>query len=264
LRGGQCLPDVKNLGDNITYLIELKEELRQASKADRRLLYLEIDSVAVGYRWLCAHAPSRKQGYLSDRRSGVTSSGRSSNRVEEHLAVGLFNKKALVLPNGGCLSLLDYQFPLRSAHTDTRIGKVDLLGLFADGTLAVIELKVDSSLEDRRIGLVEGLIYAAIVEGNIEQIAEEVLLARQRQVLRVPPKILVVAPPRFWSDARGYPSTAGLQKMTSDIMSAIPIEIALLCLNDAELIGLGLNGRRPTVRGSAFLSPVSDNHNGSV
>jgi hypothetical protein len=180
--------------DSITDLIELKERLRRLRKADRQSLRLDAAGLAAGYRDLRANAPRRAQGYLSQRHLGITSSRGSSNRQEEHLAAGLFRRGELPLPNGERLRLLDYQFPLKSVRGVSGIGKVDLLGLYDDGVLAVVELKVRANSEDRRIALLEGLIYGAIVEANIEQIAQEISVARGCHVSRTRPKILVVAP----------------------------------------------------------------------
>src|SRR5580704_12560497 len=108
-----------------------------------------------------SNAPRRAQGYFSTSRSGVTSSGGFTNRIEEHLAVALWCRAELALPNGELLRLLDYQTPLKSVRADNGIGKIDLLGLHADGALAVVELKVEQNAEDRRFALLEGLIYAA-------------------------------------------------------------------------------------------------------
>jgi hypothetical protein len=112
-------------------LIELKERLR----------HVNADGLAIGYHCLCAHAPRRAQRYLSPQHFGITSSGDRSNRIEEHLAAGLFLRRELILPNGERLRLIDYQLPLKSVRADRGIGKIDLLDLYDDGTLAVVELK---------------------------------------------------------------------------------------------------------------------------
>ncbi len=242
--------------NTVTHLVDLTQRLRRLSKAERRLICLDVDDLAAGYHNLCANAPSRKQGYLSRRRLGITSSGKTSNRSEEHLAVGLFNRKELALPNGERLKILDYQFPLKSSSADSGIGKIDLLGLFDDGTLGVIELKTDSNSEDRRIGLMEGLIYASIVEANIEQIASEVYAVHHCRVAHVRPKVLLIAPPVFWSNTNSVPLVDDLQELTDKIRIAIPIDITLLILADAELVKFGRDGDPPVIRGHAFLSTV--------
>lgn len=150
--------------DSITNLIDLKNDLRASPKLARQSLRLDAGILAAGYFQTRANAPRRAQGYLSTSRSNVTSSGAFTNRIEEHLAVGLCRRGELALPNGERLRLLDYQTPLKSVRADNGIGKIDLLGLHADGTLAVVELKVEQNSENRRIALLEGLIYAAMIE----------------------------------------------------------------------------------------------------
>lgn len=119
-----------------------------------------------------------------------------------------------------------------------------------------MELKVERNREDRRIGLLEGLIYAAIIEANLEMIAAEVTALHGYRVVTSRPKILLAAPPGFWSDTTLYPSVAGISGLASEISSAIPIDIVLLSLNGAENIELGLDGTRPTIQIGIVLSPV--------
>lgn len=251
-------------GGFITSLIELKEHLRLRSKAKRKSFRLDADELAAAYHVQRKCSPRRAQGYLSSTRIGVTSSGGASNRTEEHLAVGLFLRGELSLPNGEALTLLDYQFPLKSVRADTGIGKIDLLGLHKDGTLAVVELKVAGNSEDRRIALLEGLIYAAAVEANIEQIATELLAARNVGILQNRPKIIVIAPRDYWFDERISPSVDDFNALTRAVACAIPLEISSFCLDDADLVAFGLNGRPPQLRGHAFLSLVDGDTSQSV
>jgi hypothetical protein len=248
-----------NRRDVITNLIDLKSDLRRLPKSGRRSLRLDANMLAAGYFQMRSNAPRRAQGYFSATHSGVTSSGGFTNRIEEHLAVALWCRGELALPNGERLRLLDYQTPLKSVRADNGIGKIDLLGLHADGTLAVVELKVEQNAEDRRIALLEGLIYAAIVEANIAQIAKEFGDAHRRTIVTARPRVLVIAPPTYWSDDRAYPSTGDLATLAGGIARAIPLDISLLRLCDADALELGLNGRPPRVRGHAFLSPLGDN-----
>jgi hypothetical protein len=244
--------------DPIISLLEWKERLRRLSKADREVLRLHAADLAVAYHEQRLHAPRRAQGYFSRSRTGVTSSAEGSNRVEEILAASLFRRGSLSLPNGDSLTLLDYQFPLKSVRANADIGKVDLLGLFEDGTLAVIELKVAGNRKDRRIALLEGLIYAAIIERNIEQIAEEALLAKGCRVSQTRPRVLLIAPTNYWTENRTSPPTEEFEILISDVARAVPLEISALCLNDASLAALSLNDRKPQVNGLASVSPVTD------
>ena len=221
-------------GNSIVSLLEWKDRMRRLPKADREALRLHAADLAAAYHEQRLHAPQRAQGYFSPSRNGITSSGEGSNRTEEILAAKLFRRGALSLPNGDRLTLLDYQFPLKSVRADTGIGKVDLLGIFEDGTLAVIELKVAGNREDRRIALLEGLIYAAIVERNIERIAEEAWLARGCRVSQTRPRVLLIVPASYWTESRTCPSTEEFEILMKDVARAVPLEIADWCLNDAS------------------------------
>jgi hypothetical protein len=196
------------------------------------------------------------QGYLSASRVGVTSSGLTSNRKEEHLAVALFNRRELVRTDGRWLTLIDYQFPLKSVRADRGVGKIDLLGLCDDGTLAVIELKLAHNAEDRRIALVEGLIHAAVLQANIEVVANEVSAQRQRPIGPTRPKIMIVAAPEYWDDAAAIPPRPDLESLVDKLATATSIDIELFCLCDAKLVEFGLAGRPPRLLGHAYLSSL--------
>jgi hypothetical protein len=159
----------------------------------------------------------------------------------------------LSLPNGEAWTLLDYQFPLKSVRADAGIGKIDLLGLHKDGTLVVVELKVAGNREDRRIALLEGLIYAAAIEANIEQIAAEFLATKNVRIFQDRPAVIVIAPRDYWFDERISPSVDDFNALTRAVALAIPLEISSFCLNDADLVAFGLNGRPPQLRGHASL-----------
>lgn len=229
------------------------------SKAGRYSLRLNADDLAAAYRDQRDHAPRRARGYFSASRSGVSHDGNASNRTEEHLAVDLFLRGGLTLPNGEQLTLLDYQFPLKSARADLGIGKIDLLGLYDDGTLAVVELKVAGNREDRRIALLEGLIYAAVVEANIEKIAAEVLAVKGRHIVREQPRVLLVAHPDYWSESRTYPATEDLDGLINAVAQAIPLEIAIFGLRNGTLVTLASSPH--AVQGRSVALPLDIEHN---
>lgn len=132
-------------------------------------LVSNVEMLAHAYKDLVRFAPRRHdrgKRYLHGR-SGVTSSGTSSNRREEHLAVALYNASrggaAFVLPDQRQLEIIDYQMPLKARRDDRRIGKVDLFAV-VDGRLpCVVELKTasESARGDTPLrALLEGLAYA--------------------------------------------------------------------------------------------------------
>lgn len=243
--------------DQLIDLIDVKERLRRLSKAERQALVLDPAALARGYHRLRETAPRRAQGYLSKNRTGVTASGAASNRIEEHLAVALFNRGALMLPEEP-LTLLDYQFPLKGVRADSGVGKIDLLGLRRDGSLAIFELKVADNAEDRRIALLEGLIYAAIVEANIDAIAAEFRAGCGREIARVRPHIVIAAPPGYWANEKPFPDLGAFHRLVRETAVAVETPILICRVDDADALELGLNGRPPLVRGHAYLSPVAE------
>ena len=56
------------------------------------------------------------------------------------------------------LKIIDYQTPLKARQADSRIGKIDLLGLVGD-RLTVIELKAGGGSDSPLRALLEGLAY---------------------------------------------------------------------------------------------------------
>jgi hypothetical protein len=216
----------------MTNLIDLMQSLRRMPKSERALLRLNAGDLADGFRQLRENAPRRLQGFYSPTRSGLN--GEPTIRMEEYVAAALWRKGDIALPNGERLHLLDYQMPLKSVRTDKGVGKVDLLGVDERGTLAVIELKVKGDSEDRRIGLLEGLIYAAIVEANVAKISDDFFKGRGAKISAVRPRVLVVAPAKFWDDDRAYPAAYEIAEIARAVGALIPIEIGLLRLCDAE------------------------------
>lgn len=147
---------------------------------------------------------------------------------------------------------LDYQFPLKSVQANKGVGKIDLLGLREDGTLAVVELKIEDSVEDLYVALLEGLIYAAVVEANIAAIADEFRTARGHESGLGRPHVLIIAPPAYWSNARLHPDIDVFSRLAQATASAVDTRILLCRLEDADDLELGLAGRPPRVRGQAL------------
>jgi hypothetical protein len=226
------------LGSPFVDLLERKTQLKRWPKAARQALALTADELASGYHLMRETAPRRQQAYFSDVRTGITASSGASNRAEEHLAAKLFRGKTVALPDGKHLRLLDYQFPLKAMRTDAGIGKVDLLGLNADGRLVVVELKGGGNTEDRRIALVEGLIYAAIIEANIDLIANEAHAKFGFFVAPDRPAILLIGPHAYWADPRPFPTTSDMVRLAARVSAHIPIEISAMCLEGANLAWL--------------------------
>ena len=164
-------------------------------------------------------APHR---HMRDKRyfvghSGKTSSGGSSNRREEHLAVALWNASQegapLILPDGRQLNLLDYQLPLKAKRDDVGVGKVDLFSVIDGAQSCVIELKIQPSgtgYGDTPLrGFLEALAYCAIVEANAADIAMEASENFHLKLTGNRPTLIVMAPEEYWFNSTSVvPPTA--------------------------------------------------------
>ena len=170
---------------------------------------IDMDSLCKEFEELRAAAPSRPErgkpyfvgheGRLRPKDPG--------NPSEKHLAIALWRlrRKMLHTPARADVTqvrLLDYQFPLKAARSDTGLGEVDLLGVTAGGRIAIIELKVkrrDGDPGDTPVhALMEGLRYAAVVQANIGAITAEIRCLFAIDVPDRPPIMQILAPDDWW------------------------------------------------------------------
>ena len=151
-----------------------------ARALDVAIAALNIEALTAEYHGLQEVAPRRalrgKEYFVGHTRTTPGTTG--SNRREELLARELCAQDPRwPWPDGGRFRLLDYQVPLKAQQNDTRIGKIDLLGLTDAGRLVVIELKVDGPDGQRSdpppSALMEALRYTAILQANQLNIANE-------------------------------------------------------------------------------------------
>jgi hypothetical protein len=145
---------------------------------------------------------------------------------------------------------------LKSKQDDTGVGKVDLLGVSDDKVVSVIEIKLGGNQEDKRIGLVESLIYAAIIEANIDKITAEFNLESDALISNARPRILLVAPPAFWMQKPTTPSTEATLSLIKAVADSLPINIQVLSLMDAELVPPAPAIKSPQLVGHAFLASI--------
>ena len=163
-------------------------------------------------------------------------------------------------PNGSRFYLLDYQFPLKAWQSDEGIGKIDLLGLTDQGRLMVIEMKVKSRDKNNRgdtpaAAMLQGLRYAAIVQANQEEIAEEAKHRFNIPINSDPPIVQVFAPKDWWQGwlklgkstrrAAGDWETAFI-KLSEDIEQQIGIPIEYLEIEtNGSALTIGGDGQPP-------------------
>src|SRR3546814_20509598 len=98
---------------------------------------------------------------------GAPATTAASNRLEEHLAIALFNLgRHWLRPAGGWFRLLDYQVPMKARQPDDRLGKIDLHGVTNRGRLMITELTIESHSGGRSHppppALVAGLRHAPV------------------------------------------------------------------------------------------------------
>ena len=166
---------------------------------------IDKDSLCKEFDELRAAAPSRPDGgkpYFV-RHEGRLRPKDPGNPSEKHLAIALWHLKMLHARAGvPQVRLLDYQFPLKAARSDTGLGEVDLLGVAAGGRIVIVELKVrrrDGARGDTPVhALMEGLRYAAVVQANIGAIAAEVRRLFAVNVPDRPPIVQILAPEDWW------------------------------------------------------------------
>lgn len=146
--------------------------------------------------------PERGKRFFDTHTGTVTG---PSKRIEEHLAIALFNDHVTFDVGRERIRLLAYQVPLKARQGDPGVGKCDLLGHGADGHLWVIEVKVrtgpgrgDTPLR----ALIEALTYSAVLEANWPALVSEVSHRFGLDVTAEKPQIAVAATSGFWEGWR--------------------------------------------------------------
>ena len=230
------------------------------------VLVSDLEMLVHCYENLLRVAPRRhdREGkrYFRASHAGVTGSGVSSNRREEHLAVALYNASrggaAFALPDQRPIEIIDYQTPLKARRGDRRVGKVDLFAV-VEGTLpCVIELKTAPRDTPLR-ALLEGLAYCAIVEANAADIASEVA---ERYVLSASrPTLVVMAPDDYWAWYLDHPRAgrwlSSIRDLISGLRGALGLEACLVALLDVEF-EMGLGGQPARLIRSCRMASVDD------
>ena len=220
----------------------------------------DLADLYIDLRDSAPHRHQRDKRYLEGR-TGITSSGKYSNRREEHLAIALYNSftkdNPLKLPDGGTLSILDYQTPLKARQSDKGIGKVDLFGAIDENMPCIIELKVPTSegrCSDTPLrAFLEALAYCAIVESNLTDIATEV---RDKYDIRLTdgrPALCLMAPEDYWLAYLKHKKTGDwwpqLDALANELTALLDLETHFIALKDADF-EMGLDGNPPRLTGA--------------
>ncbi len=209
----------------------------------------------------------RGKKYLAKNRTTLLTIG-DTNRFEEHLAIWLClcgTGGFWLLPDMGRLRLLDYQVPLYAQQKD-EIGEVDLLGVTSSGQLAVIELKVNREKggDSPPAALMQGLGYAAIIEANQAEIAQEAKRRFDAEVSEQPPIVKVLAPKAWWlrwlESPDSAPEAAGnweseFSRLAGDVEERLGIVVECLALDDLKCADIA-GDTKPKVNRTVALYPV--------
>ncbi len=228
---------------------------------------VDIDTLCAEYDGLREAAPRRSQAgkkYFVGH-TGVPSTKGASNRLEEHTAIALFNMGwRWPRSDGGWFRFIDYQVPLKGRQTDANVGKIDLLGVTDQGRLIVVELKVEGQGGGKSdappSALMEGLRYAAMIEADLDAIAEEAEHRFSMKISRLPPIVQVLAPISWWHhwllDIAAVGNWAqALAKLANKIHAGTNVPVEFVAFDNVE-VTYGSNGRAPRLDHIPALHPV--------
>ena len=226
--------------------------------------------IATAYSELLDSAPRRhargKRYFVGH--TGVPSTGASTNRREEHLALALWGRARdrgpLFLPTGQALELLDYQFPLKAALADKGIGKVDLFGVIDGSSSCVIELKIHPAgagkADTPLRAWLEALAYCAVVEANIPDISGEARELFGLRLDRAQPDLVVMATLEYWHAYARHPRAGdwwpALRRLAGELDLQLGIRSHFVALEGCDF-RLGVDGQRPLLAGDCGLLEVS-------
>ncbi len=233
-----------------------------ATDLARSIASLRSDGLFDEYENLRDDPPRRSQPYLVEHHDGTTEERSRNDRgiqYEPRYAIALWNlgKSAWPRSDGDRQRFIDYQMPLKAVRTD-KIGEVDLLGITDQGRLIVVELKFPrrSRGDSPMFALMEGLRYAAVVEGRSERIAKEIEDRIRCEVDRETPPIVQLLAPcswwRAWLDPKLKRAAGDWNREFDNLASKIEksIGVTVECLaTDTSIpeVETGLRKQRPTL-----------------
>ncbi|HKA14248.1 MAG TPA: hypothetical protein VKH41_04460 [Myxococcota bacterium] len=261
--------------------------VRQSAEFRDAAAMLSKERLAEIYGAECAAAPSvhgAGRTYFVDR-SGKPPTERRKNRDEEHLGAALVRAAGgagLELPDGaGRIHLLDYQVRAKIGPVDEPatkgIARFDLLGIDAGDRLAVIQMRyLEPEATRCRIGdtplrvLLEGLTYCAIADANRAPLAQEIGERFGRNVADGPPRLIVLASPRYWELCRKRSTQKGaawireLERISAESPDAIGVAVQYLALRLDGSPGWTYATDGPVLSGHARLLPAWEPSAGRV
>jgi hypothetical protein len=247
-------PSVRHAFDDVMpRVLDRRQALIEAQLVEKCLTEME-------------NAPSRGsvgKSYLIASHDGIPSTGDSTKRHEEHLALAVFNhyqppNAGLHLADGDELHILEYQLPLKAKRGDAGVGKVDLFGITTSGQPVVIELKAAGGGDTPLRALLEGLAYAAIIQANLAAIRREVQQRYSRTITADVPRLIIMAQ-EDWAKyrARLAAEECGrqLQMVADRILQGMGVQVDFVALQNATFVH-GRRGTRPVLDSAVTCVPA--------
>lgn len=234
-------------------LVELFRSAEVNSFASMRLAAtaLSEEELLLRFEQQRKAAPRRgEHGSYFGRHTGKTTSGRPTNRREEHLAIALwraYRESGFALPDGKILFPVEYQLPLKSHRDEAngQIGKVDLFCVESEGEPWIIEIKVHSarngSADTPLKALLEALAYCAILDADMRCLSRESddkKLALLHVVSPIRPNLLILAPSEYWNSCDLAESRhrwrESLQALGQRIEVALKVKVRFVRMEDCR------------------------------
>jgi hypothetical protein len=236
------------------------------------------------YQTEVANAPKRSAEGLEylGIRVGRKAKGRQHGRDEKHLAEAIARaartdseegvaSKALELPSGERVLIVDGMVPIRTAAPDKERGAADpnagvedvpLLAVIGEDRLAVGLLKFlppdsnRSGAGDTPLRLMlQGLAHAAAVDANREALGEEILKATGKTIGEEAPAVIFAASPRYWELCRKREAQKGaawireLERLAREVGESIGVEFFFVALETDSDPGWEYDDEGPKLTG---------------
>lgn len=241
-------------------------------------------SLETDYQAEVASAPKRSAEDLKHLgiRVGRKAKGRQHGRDERHLAEAIARAaaaevaegeapKALELPSGEAVTIIDHAVPIKTANPDKEKGASDpnagiedipLLTMIGDDRVAVAVLKflepdaTRSGAGDTPLRfLLQGLAHAATVDANREALRAEIAEATGKSMGDEAPAVIIAASPRYWELCRKREAQKGagwireLERISREIGETIGTEIIFVGLTTDSDPGWDYDDQGPLLSG---------------
>jgi hypothetical protein len=184
------------------------------------------------------------------KHTGKTTSGRQTNRREEHLAIALWSAyrvSGFVLPDGTILFPVDYQLPLKSHRDEANalLGKVDLFCAESEGEPWIGEVKIcptrSGGVDTPLKALLEALAYCATLDADLRYLSRESDDKKHTLLHVVSPiraNLLILAPSEYWdvcdrAEAR-HCWRESLQALSQRIELALKVKVRFVRMDNCQ------------------------------